>query len=425
MCVSKLVLVFIALLTYLNLVFRTEAHKSHGNMKIAILLLFFVTCYAEIDFSGRARNFSIELLYHTQLETDGHVVISPFGIWTLMTGVTLGASGNSRKQLSRALLLPSNDNSVINGYTNLTKTVLDPRTEGVKLKSKNFVFLDKGFNINSDFKKLLTNDFDSKVMSLDFKDPTAASVANALIENSGATVSNVLRSDDFAVSRMILTNVISFKGFWALPFNASDTKVEPFYNENKIEIGSVKMMYQRAPFPFSNVQSLQAHVLELPYGNDNKYSMLIILPYPRVKVNDVYRRLSKVSLSDIFKRLEKDIEDFGLEEVDVKLPRFKISTNVVLNSPLIKMGVHDIFSSRDAKFEKITREEIFISAIVHKADIEVTEAGTVASAETSAYFADRITTPQFNANRPFIYFVLEKSTTTVIFSGIYSKPSVF
>lgn len=394
-------------------------------MKIGILLLFFVKCYADIDFSGRARNFSIELLYYTQLETDGHVVISPFGIWTLLAGVTLGASGNSRKQLSRTLLLPSNDNSIINGYVNLTKTVLDPRTEGVTLKSKNFVFLDKGFNILSDFKRLITNDFDSQVMTLDFKDPTAASVANALIENSGATVSNVLRSDDFSVSRMILTNVISFKGLWSLPFNRTDTQVEPFYDENKKQIGTVKMMYQRNQFPFSNMQSLQAHALELPYGNDNKYSMLILLPYPRSTVNEVYMKLSKVTLTDIFKRLEDDIENFGLEDVDVKLPRFKISTNIVLNTPLIKMGVRDIFSSSAAKFGKITKEDIFISAIVHKADIEVTESGTVASAETSAYFADRITTPRFDANRPFIYFVIEKSTTTVIFSGIYSKPSVF
>ncbi|CAH2098417.1 unnamed protein product [Euphydryas editha] len=389
-------------------------------------ILTIASCYAEVEFSGRARNFSIELLHHTQLETDGHVVISPFGIWSLMTGISLGATGNSRSQLAKAFLLPKNQNTILNGYKNLTKTVLEPSTQGVKLASKNFVFIDKGFVIYPDFERALTSDFEATLIELDFKNPTsAAKIANTAIESSGATVSNVLRSDDFEKSRMIVTNVISFKGLWSSPFNESETNIEKFYDENKMEIGEVKMMYQRAMLPYSNIQSMRASIVELPYGNDQKYSMLIMLPYPKVSVSEVYQKLSVITLRDIFARLESDIKEFGLEEVDLKIPRFKISTNVVLNKPLNSMGVIDIFSPKLAKFEKVSKHELYISAIVHKADIEVTESGTVASAATSAYFSDRISTPNFEANRPFIYFVIEKSTTTIIFSGIYSKPNIF
>ncbi|XP_050356567.1 serine protease inhibitor 77Ba-like [Nymphalis io] len=396
-------------------------------MKCLIVFIFTVaTCHAEIEFSGRVRNFSLELLHYTQLETEGHVVISPFGIWSLMTGVALGATGKSKAQLERAFLLPGNQISIINGYQNLTKTVLDPRTQGVQLASKNFVFKDKGFHMLADFKKTLTSDFGAKIVELDFKDSTtAARIANTAIEDSGATVSNVLRSDDFGTARMILTNVISFKGLWSSPFNVSDTNIEPFYDENKKQIGQVKMMYQRAMFPFSNIQSLNATVMQLPYGDDNKYSMLIILPYPKIKVTEVYKKFTIIPMNDILNRLENDTKEYGMEDVDLKIPRFKISTNVVLNKPLNNMGVFDIFSPKLASFEKITKEEIFISAIVHKADIEVTESGTVASAATSAYIIDRISTPVFEANRPFIYFVMEKESSTAIFSGIYSKPSVF
>ncbi|XP_045454997.1 serine protease inhibitor 2.1-like [Melitaea cinxia] len=393
---------------------------------IILFILTIASCYAEVEFSGRPRNFSIELLHHTQLETDGHVVISPFGIWTLMTGVALGATGRSRSQLARAFLLPKNQNTILDGYKNLTKIVLEPKTQGVQLTSKNFVFTDKGFAIYPDFKRALTSNFGAMLIELDFTNPkSAARIANTAIESSGATVSNVLRSDDFEKSRMIVTNVISFKGLWSSPFNESDTTVEKFYDENKKEIGQVKMMYQRAMLPYSNLQAISASVVELPYGNDNKYSMLIILPYPKINVAEVYQKLSVVTLKDIFAKLESDVKEFGIEDVDVKLPRFKISTNVVLNKPLNSMGVTDIFNPKLAKFEKVSKNELYISAIVHKADIEVTESGTVASAATSAYFSDRISTPTIEANRPFIYFVIEKSTTTIIFSGIYSKPSIF
>ncbi|CAF4942116.1 unnamed protein product [Pieris macdunnoughi] len=396
-------------------------------MKIIVILTFCFACaYAAPEFSGRARNFSLELLQFTQLETDGHIVISPFGIWTLLTGIALGASGKSKTQISHALFLPRNQKAIINGYANLTETVLDPTSPDVQLASKNFMFLDRDFHIYPEFQSVITNDFNAMIRNLNFKDPSAAAqTANALISNSGAKVSNVLTSDDFTNSRLILTNAITFRGLWQSPFNKTDTSEEKFYNEDNKEIGRVNMMYQRGQLPFSNIKELKSLVMELPYGKEGKYVMLVVLPYPKVKVYDVYQQFQTVTFSDIFTRLQEDVDNYGLEDVDIKLPRFKISTNVVMNGPLIKMGVVDIFDPNKASFERISPESIYVSAIVHKADIEVTESGTVASAETSAYFADRISTPRFNANRPFLYFIMEKATETVIFSGIYSKPSVF
>uniref|UniRef100_A0A2A4K6S3 Serpin domain-containing protein n=1 Tax=Heliothis virescens TaxID=7102 RepID=A0A2A4K6S3_HELVI len=392
---------------------------------VALVLIFIGTCYCQVDFNERPRNFSIELLYHTQAETEGHVVISPFGIWTLMTGIALGATGNSYNQLARAFILPKNQNTLVQGYTQLTNAVLAQGNHGVSLASRNFVFLDNDFTVYPAFRSTLQTDFGASLKVLDFDDPNSARIANTYIEKSGGRVSNVLRSDDFHESRMILTNVISFKGLWASPFNKSDTVMEPFYDENKQVVGNVNMMFQKGQFAFSNMQSLKSFVVELPYGSDKKYSMLVILPYPSVKIADMYKNFDHVSLKDVFKRLQDDVDAFGLEDVDVKLPRFQISTNLILNKPLNKMGVYDIFQPDLASFQRVTKDNIFVSAIVHKAEIEVTESGTVASAVSTATFSDRISAPYFHANRPFIYFIMEKSTTTVIFSGIYSKPTVY
>ncbi|CAH2058025.1 unnamed protein product, partial [Iphiclides podalirius] len=386
---------------------RAESHgTTDGIMRRVLAFLLYVTvCHGKAEFSGRARNFSIELLHYTALETDGHVVISPFGVWTLMTGVALGATGQSYEQLTKAFLLPKNRNTLIKGYTNLTKAVLNPNTSAVSLTSKNFVFLDTGFTIYDEFRQTIQDDFGAMIQTLDFKDSSkAADAANSLIQKSGATVSNVLRSDDFTESRMILTNAISFKGLWALPFNTSETTLEPFYDENHKEIG------KRWSFRT---------------GTDGKYSMLLLLPYPKVRVTEMYKNFEVVSIKEIFAQLQSDVDEYGLEEIDVRLPRFRISTNVVLNKPLSHMEVKDIFQPHLASFGRATKEEIFVSAIIHKADIEVTESGTVASASTSAFLADRIASPNFQANRPFVYFVMEKTTTTVIFGGIYSKPTIF
>jgi serine protease inhibitor len=392
-----------------------------------VIFLFFciASCYCDVEFNERPRNFSIELVHYTQLETGGHVVISPFGIWTLMTGVALGASDNSYDELSRAFLLPNDKNTLVRGYKSLMSSVLNPKTRGVTLTSTNFVFLDNDFKVFPEFRRTIEKDFDASVDVLDFKNPESANIANSKIERTGANVKNVLRSDDFAESRMILTNVISFKGLWTMPFNTSDTKEEAFFDESKRAIGRVNMMSNRATYAFSNIRQMESFALELPYGDDRKYSMLVLLPFPGVKVTEAYKKLASVSIKDIFKTLQRDVEEFGEEEIDVKIPRFHISTNVVMNKPLNDMGVFDIFQPDRAKFNRVSNEDLFVSAIIHKADIEVTESGTVASAVTEAIFADRISSPSFHANRPFIYFLMEKSTMTMIFGGIYSKPTVY
>ncbi|XP_026316191.1 serine protease inhibitor 77Ba-like [Hyposmocoma kahamanoa] len=397
------------------------------RLSIGVLFVIITTCFCDVDFSDRARNFSIELIHFTQLETNGHVVISPFGIWTLMTGVALGATRDSYKQLIRAFILPRNKNELIEGYKKLTNTVLTSKTKGVSLTSKNYVFLDNDFMVYPQFRHMVQEDFGAIVKVLDFDNPNAAAKkANSYIKKIGSgVVANVLKSEDFAESRMLITNVISFKGLWSSPFNKSETRRKPFYNEDMEKIGEVNMMYQVAPFPISNYPDIKAYILELPYGNDNKYSMLVILPHIHVKLADVYQNFAKVTLKDLQQKLLDDIEIWDLTDVEVQLPRFKISTNVVLNKPLNNMGVFDIFEPDLASFEKVTSEDIFVSAVIHKADIEVTESGTVASGSTTASFSDRTLTPEFTANRPFLYFIIERTTTTVIFGGIYSQPIVY
>ncbi|XP_013168817.1 PREDICTED: serine protease inhibitor 2.1-like [Papilio xuthus] len=398
-------------------------------MRIPLVIFNLISiCYCKVEFSERARNFSIELLYHTAEETKWHTVISPFGVWTLLTSVSIGATDTSRKQLVEALILPKKQQVLIDGYKKLTNAVLKTGTPEVELKSRNFLFGDSNFLMKSEFTKSVQRNFGAIINRLNFKSNTAADTANNVIKNSGLKVTNVFKPNDFDDSKMILTNVISFKAYWKTPFNVSDTKVSPFYDENGNKVGDVNMMYLEDTPPYSSFDEIQASILELPYGDEDesKYSFLVILPDPGTTVANVYSRLTDISLDDIFEKLASDIELYGMTSVVINVPRFKISSNFILNRPLFKMGIKDIFDPGAANFKDITEtNNVFISAVVHNAVIEVTETGTVASAATYAYFADRARPSVFNANRPFIYMVLEKTTNTILFSGVYTKPSIF
>jgi serine protease inhibitor len=60
--------------------------------------------------------------------------------------------------------------------------------------------------------------------------------------------------------------------------------------------------------------------------------------------------------------------------------------------------------------------------MVHKTKITVDEEGSEASAITSGIFSNKSTPPKFLADRPFLYFIVEKYSNLILFAGQYVGP---
>lgn len=86
------------------------------------------------------------------------------------------------------------------------------------------------------------------------------------------------------------------------------------------------------------------------------------------------------------------------------------------------MGLTEIFDSQKADLLGIAPHYLFVSNLLQKAEIVVNEEGTVAAAAAGASVTNKVTSPVFHANRPFLYFIVDKRTKTIIFSGKVSDP---
>lgn len=206
------------------------------------------------------------------------------------------------------------------------------------------------------------------------------------------------------------------------PFNRSFTAEEKFYDEFDKELGNVNMMFQRGPFAYTGLAELQAHVLELPYGTDDRLSMIILLPRKRVQLNSVMERLSQYGIAKILDELNKVNEEYEEDEVEVYIPRFSFTADFTLNIILEQMGITDIFHPQKANLSRISNHSVYLSRIIHKATIQVNEEGTVASAATGAIFANKATPPRFFANRPFAFLIIDKKTKSMLFGGQVRNP---
>lgn len=182
------------------------------------------------------------------------------------------------------------------------------------------------------------------------------------------------------------------------------------------------MMFQRGVFSYTGISDLDAHVLELPYGKENRLSMIILLPRKGVHLSTVIERLPKYGISRIVTELRKADQEFEDDEVEIYIPRFSITADFTLNVILEQMGLVDIFDANKANLSKISKNSIYLSRIIHKSLIQVNEVGTVATAATGGIFANKATPPRFYANRPFGFLIVERTTNTLLFCGQVRKP---
>jgi serpin B len=216
------------------------------------------------------------------------------------------------------------------------------------------------------------------------------------------------------LTRLVLTNAIYFKGKWASQFKPELTQDAPFTLPGG-EKSTVSMMNQKERFGYSETEQLQ--ILELPYVNDD-LSMVVLLPRKTDGVKDLEKQLNSDTLKNWITGLHK-------REVQVFFPRFKMTSEFELGQVLGEMGMPDAFSG-NADFSGMTgNKDLFISAVVHKAYVDVNEEGTEAAAATGVVM--RVTSvetppPVFRADHPFIFLIRDNHTGSILFLGRLENP---
>jgi serpin B len=210
-------------------------------------------------------------------------------------------------------------------------------------------------------------------------------------------------------TRLILTNAIYFKGKWEAEFKKAKTIEEEWHGP---KVGQqVPMMHQKGDFLYYENDELQA--LDLPYKG-GQLSMLVVLPKKEEGLTSLE---STWSATGTFQQITKRLCD---ETVIVSLPRFKMEAEFRLKPVLCDMGADFAFGN-EADFSGIGDEPLKIAEVVHKAFVEVNEEGTEAAAATGVDMAFKsafLAQPKvFKADHPFLFFIRDRKTNTMLFSG--------
>lgn len=367
--------------------------------------------------------FALELLVETTciLESKYNAMLSPFSVWSTLALVTEGSAGNTYKQLASALHLNMGSKSLRSRYEYVDNILKTNEASSVELDNANALFTDKNRPVNKDFETTVQRYYHANILPIDFQQvQQSAYKINSWVSNATRNrIPQIVNENDLIDPHLILANAIYFKGQWKYPFNRSSTTNEDFKDEDGNILGKVPMMKHLSTFVYGYINQVEAYVLVLPYVGD-KFSMMLVLPQKKVPLLQVLERMKLVSLGVVYNILEQQ-QGAEQDEVRVIIPRFVIKSDFVLNGVLANLGITDAFST-GADFHKIAPHDVYLSKLIHKAEIEVNEEGTVASAATGASFAEKMMPSLFFANKPFAYFIVENDHKTILFAGRVSNP---
>ena len=365
---------------------------------------------------GSNTDFAFNIFSRLIIEDSGqNVFISPLSILLAIAMTYNGAIGDTNLAIAEAMEFSGMDMEEINqGFSDLMVSILNGDPD-VEINIANSIWPKSGSDPQEDFIDINKKYYSSEVKELDFSDPGAVDTINGWIEDATEEKIKKMLKEIPPDAVMYLINAIYFKGDWTYPFEEGSTLDEDF----NLEDGSTKlvpMMHITEHFDYMAGDGFGA--VRLPYGEEEKFSMYIVLPDEGLKIDGILEGFDGDNWSDL---------GSGMSDMEVRLamPKYKMEYGVkLLNDVLTDLGMGIAFGP-EADFSGIN-PDIFISRVMHKAVIEVNEKGSEAAAATvvemveSAMPAGEII--EFIVDRPFFFVIADDRSGAILFMGKVVEP---
>jgi serpin B len=357
-------------------------------------------------------------LYRLLAEHAPDTVFSPVSVASALRMALCGARGRTAAELASAL--HGSPDAAPEGLHAVSAVVRDVAAGGsVTFLAPSTMWVQSGLPLQPGFTAELLAAAASLVDADFASAPEAArSEINRMIaEQTAGKITGLLPPHSVDTdTRLVLSSAIYLKAAWADPFGENATRDAPFYPDGP---GSpaldVPMMSGTAARAYQRGDGYQAVVL--PY-RDGSLAMAVVLPDgpltalgPAIAASGVRGLLAGASR----------------RQVTLSMPRFRLEAAFDLIPALKRLGVTEAFS-RQADFSGITEaERLRISAVAHKAYIDVDEHGTEAAAATAVTFhAMAMMRPPppvtMIVDRPFLFAIIHTPTGLPLFVGQVSHP---
>lgn len=363
-------------------------------------------------------SFALDL-YAKLKDQEGNLFFSPFSISTALAMTFAGAAVKTAEEMAEVLHFTLEERSLHKAFKELMSSLAKSR--GYELSIANALWVKEGYRLLKKFLKQVEKNYGKELHQVSFADPepTRQRINKWVEDKTKGKITDLIPEGILVpLTRLVLTNAIYFKGDWESQFKENRTHDQPFTLIDRSQT-TVPLMHQQGKFLYTVSEHFQ--VLEMPYAKE-RLSMVIFLPLEKGGLPHEERYLTAEYVTSCLEQLRK-------RKVNVFLPRFKMTSKFMLNDVLKAMGMKEAFSEATADFTKMTDEKpgLYISAVLHKAYVDVNEEGSEAAAATAVVMMTRSMArprpvPVFRADHPFVFMIRDRETGSILFMGRVMNP---
>lgn len=362
-------------------------------------------------------------LYAKLVQEKSNLFFSPYSISTALAMTYAGARGETETQMADVLHFTLEQEALHPAFAKLSAHFQEIQQAGnVALDIANALWVQQDFTLLDLFLDTVKKYYQAGLFQVNFREAyeEVRIRINAWVEEkTNKKIQDLLAPGVLnELTRLVLTNAIYFKGNWAIEFKKDFTSEESFWVTPDEKV-MVPMMHQENTFKYGENEIMQ--ILQMPYKGE-ELSMVVLLPKDKDGLAQLEVRLAPDQLATW-------ISEASMRNVQVFLPKFTLTSQCNLSGILQMMGMTDAFSG-NADFSGIESEkQLSISEVIHKAFVEVNEEGTEAAAATAVVIgitavAEPQPVPIFKADHPFIFFIRENQTGSLLFMGRIVNPAI-
>jgi serpin B len=377
--------------------------------------------------------FALEL--YTKLAKDQNfagssLFFSPFSISSALALTYEGARGSTADEIRAVFHFPEDNTVLRDGFAEINDGINSGDSRYV-LRTANALWAEKTDAFLPDYVSTAGTYYDAPVINLDFitrPEDSRVTINEWVEDRTEQKIQDLLPPGSIdALTRLVITNAVYFKGTWVKQFDAGETHEADFMiTPGVIPMATttrVQMMQRTDPdavFGYTETDQFQA--LRMPYAHESgkQLSMLVLLPKGTT--------LAAVEGSLDTRELSVLRDSLSTGRVDVYFPKFRLETTYYLRGTLADMGMPTAFTDA-ADFSGMDGStDLSISDVVHKAFVDVNEEGTEAAAATGVIigatgFLPAKPVPVFRADHPFLFLIVDDETGNILFMGRVVNPN--
>ncbi|XP_041660794.1 alpha-1-antitrypsin homolog isoform X2 [Cheilinus undulatus] len=370
------------------------------------------TSYHRLSSSNADFAFALYKSLKANTAAGKNIFYSPLGISTILSMVSAGAGGETHSQLFSTLGYSAFNQTQVNEVYKHLFEVHGHSQENLQLDVGNAAAVRSGFNPLETFLIDVKEFYSGEIFNVSQDLSEAAAEINRFIANKTQDKIRDMVKDLDPAMVMVLINYVYFKGLWENPFQSYNTHKAEFHVDKTTKV-QVDMMTRTGNYKVNWDRANHATIISLPYKGDT--SMMIVLP-DEDKMEEVEGYINK----DHIRRWR---DSASMSYIDLFLPKFSISSDASLESTLKEMGIVNAFED-NADFSGISEDlPLKISKASHKAVLSVTEIGTEATAVSTMELTWEMLPPTIRINRPFLVFIIENSSGSILFMGKINNPT--